>query len=518
MTTLEQRIAEHRNEWIVVEQVRPDTNAAPTGMVAVDSQSYVNEYGETVNSPTGWNYLTEVSANDRGETLTALSSVPVTIDGTTYVHTMTVSDRTCGPMLFGITITGTGAQTLDSWICNARMSGDSGTGTSYQPNELYDVGEFGADDYYRHNPTRDGESAAPYTPGCVSGFPPTPMPYRDTRVHSSKPIYYEASGETFKSCVHPMEFSNNTNGLGDVITPCAGTGVKGNTNARSTVWYGHRMFQQIQLRWGSTLAVQATTHRCDTWSYAPVDWDETNTTGPMIGGLSQCCTIRGGLWNEATIYDLADGSTYPVPAAVVSQIAGVSNFLSFHVTRRFLLLYESSAGGALTLVAGIIRNPVASPYVGVVLRNSVTNLAIATVVKLGEATTGGPGEVTELAQEYINGLPDLVVHGSFWDGPYATVPADIEQAYSIGSFVDSRGLRRRRGWIGNVIYRCVGLTEHVVAAMQGLYTSGDLDDVPVMDVPSAVRSGTLWPYPPYDQMTLRDLRERTLERWERSQS
>ena len=157
---------------VLMTEVRPDPVAAPTGMSApspADADTYyVNDFGVAVY-PESFSYLTPVSGDGLGETLTTITTTPVTVDGSTYTHTVTLSDRTLGPMNCTLTITGVGATTL-SWIANGRVSGDSGTGSSYQPNEwrwerLGEVGQAFV------NPNRDGSTAYPFTPNGEAIFP-----------------------------------------------------------------------------------------------------------------------------------------------------------------------------------------------------------------------------------------------------------------------------------------------------------------------------------------------------------
>lgn len=486
-------MVDHANDYVVMQQTRLDPVAAPTSMTAVAGKTLINEYGNSVSSPTSFPYQTPASADDRGETIYTITSDPVTYSGSTIQHTIRVSDRTCGPMECEVAITGTGAATL-SWLVNGRESGDSGTGASYQMGEYY-FEDFGGAGEQFHNPTRDGQTALPWTPNGEPSFPYTAYPERDTRTHSSMPLYFRVWDRGFESCVYPMDFMSIAEQQGSYTS----TTSHGDTSTRSALWYQHRCYQKIRFDWGAdTDALRATTHRGDYWTYAPTAWDAADQ---LLGRFVACYT-RAGYWNEAKVYDLTDIGS-PITLSGVTQTLGVSNFRTWTIGRKYVIDVDNVTNTVNSLIT---RSPIASRYIGVILRNTTTGVCHGVAVKVADPPPDG-GDMTKA----VLGVPDFVALTSFWDGAYAT--GAIKEAYAMPlNASESKGLVRPAGWIGNCEYRCVGTQTAVLQAFSDLYTRGHLDTGPDTSVPTIVKAGTIWPN---DALTLRGLRERVRTRWER---
>lgn len=483
----------HDNDWIVMQQTRPVATAAPTAMTTVAGKSLVNEYGNSVSSPASFAFQTPVSADNRGETIYTITSDAVTYGGSTHQHTIRVSDRTCGPMECEVAITGTGAATL-SWLVNGRESGDSGTGACYQPGEYY-FENFGEVTEAFHNPTRDGQTALPWTPAGQPSFPYTAYPERDTRTHSGRPVYFRVWDRGFETCVNPMDFMSIAEQQGSYTS----TTSHGDTSSRSALWYEHRLYQRVRFDWGAdTDALRATTHRGDYWTYAPTPW----TSADQVLGRFVACYTRAGYWNEAKVYDLTDIGS-PITLTGVTQTLGVSNFRTWTISRKYIIDVDNVTNTVNSLIT---RSPVASRYIGVILRNTTTGVCHGVAVKVGDP----PPANGDMLQDTL-GEPDFVALTSFWDGAHAT--GAIKEAYAMPlNAAESKGSVRPAGWIGSYEYRCVGTQAAVLQAFSDLYTRGHLDTGPEVKVPTEVRAGTIWPN---DRITLRQLRERVMTRWER---
>lgn len=448
----------HDNERALMTQVRPDPTAAPTGMTAPTpslENAYVDEFGNVIY-PVSFDYLTPVSVGDLGETLTTITSTPITIGGSTYTHSMVISDRTLGPVECTLTITGTGATTL-SWLSNGRASGDSGTGASYQPGEFYLQREGFSDVFFLGNPNRDGQTATAFTPNGEPRFPYVPYPERDTRVHAGRPLYYRASGSSFESCCNPMDFMHDS-----PTTAWNGSSSLGDNASQSNLWFGHRLSHACQLGYGSTDAVRAVTHSVDFWSYAPSVWDSTaDTNGPITTGRFFARYVKPNYFNEAKVYDLANFGS-PITLASFEQQTGVDNFNDYYIARDRI---TSTING---VASQQVRSPVASKYVAIIFRNTTTDIAIALACYLPSDETPGSG----LRNTVLGGYNHIYV-ANYWDASEATgLPT---QPYTVHLDGYCKAYRRERGWIGSKEFCCIGLTAHVHAAVQALYANGDLD-------------------------------------------
>jgi hypothetical protein len=506
---------QHPDEFIVMEQVRPDTNAAVTAMTAVGTNSMIDGFGQRITAPTSFSYLTPVSVGGLGETLTVIQSPPVTIDGSTYVQSMTVSDRTAGAVLAVQTITGTGAATI-SWVQEARDQAD-GQGYGYQPNEAYVVGDGPAEDSdfgsCNYNPTRDGNTSILVNKDAGGPYPnpPPQIPHRDYRQHCGQPIYYRASGDTMETCIAPLDFTN---------TSATNPSRKGESDTRSVLCYGHRMYQKTKLGWGRTAVTRAVTQRTDWWFYAPKAWTSGSVANQSLSvNLNAGQMMLGGYWNESKIYDLADfGNPIVVTPDITDQrlsgAGGADNFKNVSFSPRAAQSIDT-APDPHVLLNQLVRTPQASNYGAFVLRNSATDIAYGYAVRFANLTA------EDLAQNPFTFVrtrpqdqPDVVTFGSIWDVDYAnlhhpSLPGDI---YGFAHANFRIATERQAGWVGNAEYRCLGRTAHVLAALQDLYASGDLDSRAENYVPGAVSAGTYWRNAP---ISAGKIKQRVKQLWER---
>lgn len=489
---------------VLMTEVRPDPVAAPTGMSApspVDPDTYyVNDFGVAVY-PESFSYLTPVSGDGLGETRTTITTTPVTVDGSTYTHTVTMSDRTLGPMNCTLTITGVGATTL-SWIANGRVSGDSGTGSSYQPNE-WRWERLGEADESFVNPNRDGSTAYPFTPNGEAIFPYVAYPERDKRVHGGQPISYILGAESFETCCAPANFG----GSEAYDTPAwDGATPFGESATKSLFHYGDRLAHKGVWRYGHTDVVRAVTHRMDVWTYSAREWTGGTGRDTFEVGRALARYVIPGYFNEAKVYDLANfGSPIDVSTGF-PQLVGVDNFNTWYIARHRI---TASVGGVTTVIT---RSPVASKYMAVVLRNTVTDVAIALACKLPADDIAGEGlRNEELGAHHFIGL------FNFWDADHGTFADDEPYAVHLDGY--SKATHRNAGWIGSVEFCCIGLSTHVLAAIQALYANGDLDDEP-LDLDPRSYDGTVFDREAagIDPQQLGTVMDRIRLRWERTHS
>jgi len=501
----------HQDEWIVVEGVRPDGNAAVTAMTAIGTRTLVDGFGRTQTAPTSYAYKTPVSVGGRGETITTISSTPVTIEGSTYTQSMTISDRLHGPVTAVMTITGTGAATV-SWMQNARIS--DGAGFGYQPNEAITVITPGMsvvegdDDHTNYNPTRDGDTSR-----LVTGFPNVPplQPPRDLRLHAGMSVYYRVSGDTMETCVAPLDFVNFQ------TVPAGSPTAKGETATRSVLYWMARQYQKTKLGWGRVAVTRATTQRTDFWTYIPTNWSSANCKGKDVLANRNDATVGiGAYWNEGKIYDLANfANPIVIPAPVFVQVpagsGGINNNQRITFSRRIATQFDNS--GIVT--NQVVRDPAASPYAAVFLRNSVTDIAMAYCTRFEELSAADLLQDPSLfVRDVCVGRPDSMSTGSLWDASIvdATVPTTPDGRNGFPYGVNSIARERKAGWLGHVEYRVYGRTAHVLAAMQDLLAAGDLDRRPENYVPGVVSANTYWPNAP---ISAGKVKQRVKQLWER---
>lgn len=504
----------HTDEWILMQGVRPDPNAAVTAMTAVGTRTLVDGFGRTHTAPTGYAYLTPTSVGGRGETLTTIQSTPVTIDGSTYTQSMTVSDRTHGPVTGVQTITGTGAATV-SWVVNARNHDGQGYGS--QPVEAFGVskpggvGGLGTDNFSNYNPTRDGDTSR-----LVTGLPnaPPPQPARDLRLHCGMSVLYRASGDTFETCVIPTDFVNYQ------TIPDGSVTEKGESATRSVLHWAARQYDKTKLGWGRTAVTRAVCQRRDIWTYIPTEWSPATCGGLDVFASRSCGTMGlGAYWNEGAIYDLAAfGSPIAIPAGVFTQVpsgsGGVDNFQRVSFNRRIATQFDNDG---LT-VNQVVRSPAASPYAAVYMRNSATDIAMAYCTRLEDLSADDLlQDPSNFVRDVQKGRPDSMSMGSLWDASdvEATVPTSPGGIWGIAYGVNCVANARKAGWLGHVEYRLYGRSAHVLAAMQDLYAAGDLDRRPENYVPGAVNAATYWPNAP---LNVSRIKQRVRQMWERTKT
>ena len=450
------RPSQHLNEYQLYNEVRPNPAAAPTGMTAQTptTKESKTDFGEKITPAASWNYLTPTSGNNRGETQFVLSS---TVGA--CINTVKVSDRTAGAFEWQTQLTDGTPKTV-SWLVNGR-SLDSGTGQGLQPVE-FQFERHGTSEQAFHNPTRDGNTAVAQTPYA---------PNQQFRVHSGKPVYFNAGATSFESCVNPLDFSFPGNGFGfehgeDQLT-------------KSALWFNHRHYQKIELNFGGS----ANVHRNTVWTYQPTAFNGAGgTKDPISVGRACSHYCKVNYFNDARVYDLNNMSFVTVPA--FTPTPGVNKFRTWRFNQQS---WSDDNGVQDGSIPPTITPRACSPYMGVILRNTTDDFCVGVAWKM---TTDLQASDPALSQHLEK--PTLLTLFSF-AGAAAT--GAIDEPWAVLMDPNSASTRRRAGWIGTVEYIVIGRLAAVTAAMSSLKTGGSLDADPITTLPAAVTAGTVWPPP-----------------------
>lgn len=497
----------YRNNVAIYNQVRPVASDAPTGLTLHPSETgktWVDEFGATQSHVASHDYLPAVA----GTRHTLTTSVHVATYGTrTYTQTIEWSNRLGGLWTWKTKIEDSvGPTTYElSWL---EIDGDNtpangglglpGTGAGVQIVERYtqrwSENDQYADTYKHDNPTQNGAGQS------LQQDPDGPFaayfdPFTNLRVYGPLLLDYKTptgTGDYFNAGFQFVDFGGDgtaaTSSLGHTPHELY------ETPETPAVWnkLGN---QRVHPNWGG-LATSAMIQRIDYWTHSYDSHDQTGVQGPNLAGRDTHNGFVPKYFDKAYIVDLAVGASSPldVDTLTAQQFAydGSAVFTpTWAVTMREVIVTDKNGD---SLGASPLQ---LSPYKAVVVYNVANDFAMALATKLQDADDDGAfeGSSGHLGSRIL-GLPNHMTIGQFITSATLGI-TDEGFSTRLTANCKSEG-GRFRGWIGHVEYLCIGRLLDVRDALDELYSSGALDELPIAP-PEAVTSRTI---PPYDTTTM----------------
>lgn len=500
--------SEHSREWAVYVQVRPDPTQGPTGLTLRSdyaNQYYLDEFGVRRAPPAAVTYppadTNLVVPHVQGDYANAWPAGQNTVINQTvgrYAHTITVNNRVMAPVYWSVSVdAGPAIQLLSPGI-------ETGTGSGYQISEAY-IERLGAADALLHNPTMMGAGQP------VEGFDGFVYDvHHQMRLYSGIPIYSDTTAGRIRYANYPADFLGY--GTGDYgsdegqATQDHGTQAVGDEHFDQVpIFYAYRFFQDTRLNWRGSAVI----HRTDYWSYCPTRWDAN--TAPFAAFRTFNRSFVPALFTSAKIIDLALGaasgtliSGFPPPAPGTYWVPDISFSRKIKIERVW-----SPPADPITTITAI--SPNYSDKMAIMLKSASPDLCVAIAAKVSLTdsddiihTASRLGPITTLQ------LSSLLVPG------HTPLAADESSSafLAIRSITD---VQREAGWVGTPSYFLIGTEADVIAGLDALYASGDMDleaDAP----PAAVIDGTVFDREAagLDPSTLQFIRDRVRQRWERA--
>jgi hypothetical protein len=445
---------------VVLEGVRPDPAQAPTGMRNTQlGKFFVDDFGVEHYPEAAWNYLPAAP----GQRDTTRQIVVSGVVGTrTYTHTITLSNRCLIPVTWSTRIDNSVGPTTytNSWLHTGDLSGSS-MQMSSRHIERWNSG-FTA----HYNQNQGGSSFV--------------TPLDPTKIYGGRPIYYATSGNVHESCVSPLDFATD-NGADTNFTVHPGALGKtdggpqdlGGSEDHPVWYYGERIFMRLTPMWKGNPLV----HRVDYWAYKPTSWDGRGVSNPILNYLFDAVnTLQVNFYDGALFADLATGILTPI-ADFLPASPTTPDFRRWVATRNRIL---PPTGDPVSINT--------TGYAAAAVTNAANNWAVAAATRLADTdfdlNTGSAS---------VSGAPNSfqIVH---YHPAESGNPGTLTEnpCVSLGLTSKAQG-PCEAGWHGMSYFIVPGFGPDVLAALQALYVSGDLDSAPPLDLPAAATAGTAWP-------------------------
>lgn len=445
------RPSDHANEYVVLEQVRPDPTQAPTGFIVTEQKTSIDDFGATVTTPASWDMLP--AAPGQRDTQTDLTEA-AELGTNSYAVRLRRSNRSLIPIEIEVTVKDLTEVAPDFSKSFLLVGGETGSGAAMQLSERryerWDDNAIAA----HHNPNQAGAGQ--------NGESPSFDAYRALRAYGGRPIHYASPApNVHESCCSPLDFGSDpgNEGISD----------HGQDETHPIWWWRERIFQRVTLCYGG----RACAHRIDYWSYTPTAWVHGDESDPLLSYRNPSMACVANYFDQAFIIDASTGGF-----AEITGFAPTAPDVDWNKTwdvSRWSLLGPSG----LSPLAG-------ARYVAVVMQNIADGFAVGIVLKLEDTDLD-----TNVFTALRVGAPNMI---SLAYARGANLGGTLTENANVAINLLSKSIGgRRAGWIGSTHYLVAGKFLDVYATIQELYTSGALDSPPPTDLPPAVTAGTIFP-------------------------